>query len=68
MLAKVPQLLTVMIANVSRVLNTHGKYLVLKFSEVRTIIIFIVEIQKPGLEGNLPKAAQVLSVGSESQT
>lgn len=68
MLATVPQLLTVMIANVSQVLNTHGKYLVLKLSEVRTIIIFIVEIQKPRLEGNLPKAAQVLSVGSESQT
>lgn len=57
-----------MIANVSQVLNTHGEYLVLKLSEVRTIIIFIVEIQKPRLEGNLPKAAQVLSVGSESQT
>lgn len=55
-------------ANVSQVLNTRGEYLVLKLSEVRTIIIFIVEIQKPGLEGNWSKAAQVLSVGSESQT
>lgn len=68
MLTTVPQLLTVMRANVSQVLNTRGEYLVLKLSEVRTIIIFIVEIQKPGLEGNWSKAAQVLSVGSESQT
>lgn len=57
-----------MIANARHVLNTHVEYFILKLFEVRTIIIFIVEIQKPGLEGNVAKAAQVLRVGSKSQT
>jgi hypothetical protein len=42
LLAQVPQLLTVMIANIHQVLNTHMEYFVLKVFEVRTIIIFIV--------------------------
>lgn len=52
--ARVTQLLTVMIANVQQVLNTHMEYFIFKVSEERTVIIFIVEIQKPRLEGNLP--------------